>query len=95
MCRRSNESINPTQADPPTVLSCIITTHNTEHKAKEPEKALDWEFCGYDAPFIPGPLRRNEVWVDLKMEEEQIKQKLAQVDAAAAAAAEEGAAASK
>lgn len=56
-------------------------------QAKEPEKQLDWEFCGYDAPFIPGPLRRNEVWVDLKMTEEQVKQKLAAVDGAGAGAA--------
>lgn len=37
------------------------------------------------APFVPGPLRRNEVWVDLKLTEEQVKQRLGQVDAACAA----------
>ncbi|KAM3567046.1 hypothetical protein VYU27_010803, partial [Nannochloropsis oceanica] len=41
---------------------------------------VDWMYCGYDPPFTPGPFRRNEVWVDLKMSEEDVKAKLAAVD---------------
>lgn len=43
------------------------------------KNTASWSFCGYDPPFTPGPFRRNEVWVDLKMSEEKITKKLAEL----------------
>ena len=36
------------------------------------EGPVDWEYCGYNPPFTPGPFRRNEIWIDLHMTEEQV-----------------------
>jgi hypothetical protein len=33
--------------------------------------------CRYDPPFTLGPFRRNEVWVNLHLTEEQVASKLA------------------
>ena len=80
--RYSGKATNVMTAEKVAALKGMLEQETLLPKDK---KDVEWEYCGYDPPFTPGPFRRNEAWIKLGLSEAEVTKKLAEVDAATCA----------